>query len=164
MCPTKSNGADAANVVPAKTQIDITADFIAATSANQASPPDKPDDGIPLPSTNQTAIHWTEFSDFRAITLTSHSGTWADLIERVRNVGTFDSKAKCPWLKLAKFGNQRTEKRSLRHDANVQYVSGIEGDYDSGLVTPEQAIDRLELHGIRAAVYPSPSCTVEKPR
>jgi hypothetical protein len=31
-------------------------------------------------------------------------------------------------------------------------------------VTPEQAIDRLEQLGVRAAVYPSPSSTVDKPR
>jgi putative DNA primase/helicase len=168
MKPTNSNGADATNAVPAETLTNNSADFIADPSANQANPPanppDQPDDGLPLTSADLPTLNWTEFSDFRAITMTSHSGTWADLIERVRTVGTFESKAKCPWIKLAKFGNQRTDKRSLRHDANVLFVSGLEGDYDTGLVTMEQAIDRLEQHGIRAAVYPSPSCTAEKPR
>jgi putative DNA primase/helicase len=162
------NGADATNAVPAETLTNNATDFIAEQAASPlnipVSTPDQPDSGLSIPTTNQTTINWTEFADAKATRLTARTGTWAEMIERVRNVGTFDSKAKCPWLKLATFGNQRTEKRSLRHDANLLSVWGIEGDYDAELVTPEQAIDRLEQHGIRAAVYPSPSCTVEKPR
>jgi hypothetical protein len=39
-------------------------------------------------------------------------------------------KAALPWLKLARFGDLRSAKGSLRHDANVQAITGIEADYD----------------------------------
>ena len=130
MNPTNGNGQIAGNNLPAKTQINNATDFIAEQAPSPVNfpviPPDKSDNGLPLTSANLTILNWTEFSDFRAITLTSHSGTWADLIERVRTVGTFESKAKCPWLKIAKFGIQRTERRSLRHDANVLFVRKLE--------------------------------------
>lgn len=168
MNSTNGNGQIAGNNLPAKTQINNATYFIAEQAASPVyipvSTPDQPDGSLPLLATNQTTIYWTEFADAKATRLTAHSGTWADLIERVRNVGTFDSKAKCPWIKLATFGNQRSEKRSLRHDANVLFVYGVEGDYDAELVTMDQAINMLERHGIRAAVYPSPSSTAEKPR
>ena len=168
MRPTKSNGADAVNAAPAEIQTNNATDFIADTSASPGYlsdiTPDQPDCGLPLPTTNQTTIDWTEFADAKATRLTARFGTWAELIERIRTVGTFESKVKCPWLKLAKFGNQRTEKRSLRHDANVLFVSGLEADYDGEQVTMEHAVEMLERHGIRAAVYPSPSSTADKPR
>ena len=168
MIPLNGNGADAANVAPAETQTNNATDFIAYPSAspvNQSvSTPDHPNGGLPLTSATQTTLNWTEFADAKATRLTAHTGTWTSLIERIRTVGTFDRKDHCPWIKLAKFGNQRSEKNCLRHDANVQYITGLEGDYDAGLVTMEQAIEMLEKHGIRAAVYPSPSSTAEKPR
>jgi len=33
-----------------------------------------------------------------------------------------------PWLKVARFGERRTQKGSLRHDANVTNIGGIEAD------------------------------------
>ena len=40
------------------------------------------------------------------------------------------TKAKLPWCKLATFGDVRTNKGSLRHDANMLAINGIELDYD----------------------------------
>ena len=37
-----------------------------------------------------------------------------------------------PWLKLAPFGDMRRAKGSLRHDANVLAITGVEADYDGG--------------------------------
>src|SRR5215475_5501754 len=68
------------------------------------------------------------------------------------------------WLKLARFGQLATDKGSLRNDANVQAVSGVEVDYDLEQMSIEQAAQRLADHGVRAILYTSPSHTPEKPR
>lgn len=89
MIPQKSNGASAANAVPAEINTINASDFIAGSSTSPVnltiSTKDKLDGGMPL----VPIINWTEFPDARAIVLTSRSGTWADLIERIRSVGTF---------------------------------------------------------------------------
>lgn len=66
-------------------------------------------------------------------------------------------KTDLPWLKLARFGNKRTERQSLRHDANVVAISGIEADYDLEQMTLEEARSRLEQADLAALVYTSPS-------
>ena len=73
-------------------------------------------------------------------------------------------KSDLPLLKLATFGDVPTIKGSLRHDANLKRVVGIEGDYDSGEISPEQAVDRLRQAGVAALVYTTPSHTAELPR
>jgi hypothetical protein len=118
-------------------------------------------------------LTWTELPDKYGTTMTAHSGTWPDMLERIRTVGAFPTKDKCPWIKGAAFGIKRTPIRlvngkkkggSLRHDDNVEAVYTIEGDYDGEEVTMAQAAHLLESYGIRAALYPSPSNTAEKPR
>lgn len=109
-------------------------------------------------------MKWTELPNVKADRKTEHVHTWPELVEYVRGAGPFPSKDRCPLLKLASFGTQRTNKHSLRHDANVLAVHGVEGDYDAQAVTMADALAALERHGIRAAVYPSPSWTAEKPR
>jgi len=65
-------------------------------------------------------------------------------------------KERLPWLKLATLGEVRTDKRCLRHDPNVLAIDGIEGDYDAGSVTIDQACDLLKHAGIAGVVYASP--------
>jgi putative DNA primase/helicase len=84
----------------------------------------------------------------------------ADLIRTT----TARNKARLPLLKLAQFGNTRTEKGSLRHDRNVIACSGIEADYDGGEISFEDAIEILEKAGVEAIVYTSPSHTADRPR
>lgn len=62
------------------------------------------------------------------------------------------SKDRLPLLKLGRFGDARTDGGSLRHDANLQAVAGVEGDYDAGQVSPDDAADRLRKAGIAALV------------
>jgi hypothetical protein len=118
-------------------------------------------------------LSWTELPDKYGTTMTAKRGTWPELVDRIRTVGAFPNKDSCPWVKLATFGDERSPVRyengkkkgdSLRWDKNLQTVYGIEGDYDSEKVTMEQALVMLERHGIRAAIYPSPSnATVNPP-
>jgi len=77
---------------------------------------------------------------------------------------TGPEKSALPLVKLATFGDARTEKGSLRHDANILRVSGVEGDYDAGAVTPQDAAERLSRAGIAALIYTTPSHTPEAPR
>lgn len=74
------------------------------------------------------------------------------------------SKAELPWLKLARFGTLRTEKGSLRHDANVQAVSGLEADYDGEVMAFADAVEIATKAGLSAILYTSPSNAPDRPR
>jgi hypothetical protein len=81
-----------------------------------------------------------------------------ELREIVLKTGA-DTKKKLPWLKCADFGEKGTPKGSLRHDANVVSVSGVELDYDAKLISIEEVVATLKESGIRALAYTSPSNT-----
>ncbi len=86
------------------------------------------------------------------------------LARRIETV-TAPQKADLPWLKLAKFGDIRTSpKNSLRHDANVLAVTGIEADYDGEKVSLSAAVKIATKAGILALIYTSPSHTEDAPR
>jgi hypothetical protein len=85
------------------------------------------------------------------------------LAERIARVSQ-PEKARLPWLKCARFGDRRSDKDSLRHDGNVDAITGIEGDYDAKpnngrLISFEEALARVRNAGISAIVYTSPSFT-----
>lgn len=117
-----------------------------------------------ITSASNVLIHWTELPDKYGTTMTPCTGTYQQLIDRLRTVPTAPSKDKCPWIKLATFGNQRSQSGSLRTNDNLTAVYGIEGDYDGEVMTMAKAAELLESYGIRAALYPSPSSTDQKPR
>ncbi len=89
---------------------------------------------------------------------------WTQLTGWIESQAEYKAKVACPLVKLASFGPQRTENGSLRHDLNVVEVFGIEGDYDAGEMTPEQAVSRLEEFQVRATVCTSWSHTPEVPK
>ena len=105
----------------------------------------------------------TFFRNYAAATKAEKLHTPRSLANQIRAV-TAVSKDKLPWLKLARFGDLRSEKGSLRHDANVIAISGIEADYDGGKLTVDEACDLLTKQGIAAVVYTSPSHTDDAPR
>lgn len=111
-----------------------------------------------------SAVTWTEFPDTTGQTLTECTDTFEGFIARLKAVPESPTKTACPLLKLASFGDKKSSKGSLRHNANVTEIHGVEGDYDGEVMSMEDAIARLEQHGIRGGVYPSPSWTREKPR
>jgi hypothetical protein len=114
-------------------------------------------------SGNTPVITWTQFPSRLALSYEVKQHTLHDLAQYLVDAGPFKKKADCPWIKLATFGTLRTDKHSLRHDANVVEITGVEGDYDAEQVTAEQAIEMLERAGIRAIVYTSPSNGVVDP-
>lgn len=89
---------------------------------------------------------------------------WPDLVRKLETIKPAKVKAACQLIKLGSFGDQRTAHGALRSDYNLLQVSGLEGDYDAGEVSVDEAVRRLERAGIRAAVYTSPSHTDDKPR
>jgi hypothetical protein len=99
--------------------------------------------------------------------------TMAELLPLIERT-TADEKDKLPWLKLARLGEIKTPivtrpdgRRtggSLRHDANVQWITGVEGDVDVEIMKVEEAIERVTKVGMAAIVYTSPSHTEGAPR
>jgi predicted P-loop ATPase len=108
-------------------------------------------------------IHVTFFPDFAAKSYTTDNLTLRDLRERVLNASA-RKKDNLPWLKLAVFGNRRSDKNSLRHDANVERITGIEIDYDIEEVAFADALTALNELQIAALLYTSPSHSSDKPR
>jgi hypothetical protein len=74
------------------------------------------------------------------------------------------TKTETPWLKLAKFGNKRTGKNCLRHDANVIAITGIEVDYDDEAISFEDAVEIMRKANVRCLLYTSASHSPEEPR
>ena len=106
----------------------------------------------------------TVFADTNAARLTRHDWTAEELAEHLREPKEYPSKAHCPLVKLARFGDSRSENGSLRHDDNVIEITGIEGDYDGEEVSFADAQILLFEQSIEAHVYTSASHTPEKPR
>jgi hypothetical protein len=82
----------------------------------------------------------------------------------IRAVEPAAAKDKLPLLKLATFGNNKTDAGCLRFDANVTQVSGIEGDYDGEKMTMEEGAEKLRAAGIEALLYTSASHSPDRPR
>jgi hypothetical protein len=120
-------------------------------------------DPNPLEDPANAKIHVTFFHSFAADRYTTDSLSLSDLRERIENASA-RRKDDLPWLKLAKFGNKRSDKGSLRHDANVLEVTGIELDYDIEQVSFDDAVKAVDATGIHALLYTSASHTLEKPR
>lgn len=108
-------------------------------------------------------VHVTFFADFAAKKYTTDALSMMELSERVTDTAA-RKKGQLPWLKLATFGSKRTEKGSLRHDANVLEINGIELDYDDEKITFDEAVQLLCEMDICALIYTSPSHTRTAPR
>ncbi|WP_298097067.1 hypothetical protein, partial [Brevundimonas sp.] len=105
----------------------------------------------------------TEFADASAKAQSRRTVTLRNLANLIEGTRA-DSKAALPWLKLATFGDMPTTKGTLRHNANLLSVDGIEGDYDAGTVSLDEACSRLAAAGLAALVYTTPSHTPAAPR
>ena len=111
----------------------------------------------------QISFAITFFANATATRLTLERMTLPALRERILKTSA-SAKARLPWLKLAKFGNKRSDKGSLRHNDNVIEISGVEVDYDGEVVTLDETVGILRIAHLRALVYASPSHTAAKPR
>ncbi len=126
----------------------LTADINRATADNS---------GCDLP----LAVAW--FQDKYAAQIEPNHLSLRQLQDRLGST-TARGKDSLPLIKLGTFGDARTDKGSLRHDSNLLSVSGVEGDYDAGAVSPQEAAERLRQAGIAGLIYTTPSHTAEAPR
>ncbi len=95
----------------------------------------------------------------------NHAETpWLEVVENIAVLPEADAKDHCPMIKLARFGDKKTEKGSFRHDNNVMDVYGIEADYDAGHMHLEDAFEKISEHNICAVVFETWSSTPEYPR
>jgi hypothetical protein len=109
------------------------------------------------------SIRLTLFSNFAAQSKCEREIGLPQMVDLIRTRSA-TVKDRLPWLKLARFGSVKTTHRSLRHDANVLAVTGIEADYDAHEIDFSAAIDTVRSAGVLAVVYTSPSHTEDTPR
>lgn len=129
--------------------MNATLNFRDAIRATTITPPD---------------VRATYFPDLTGKQRREISMPWPKWIERLRNPKMYPTKEEMPLIKLARFGDARSDKGSFRHDANMGVVDGIEGDYDAGEITLADAATMLAGSDVRSVLYSSPSSTPERPR
>ena len=110
------------------------------------------------------SIRLTKFDTVNAYSKFEMLVQWRQFVDALRNVESYAGKAQCPLIKLATFGEERSGRNSLRHDGNILQIFGLEGDYDGGTVSLQEAEHLLRNAGIEALFYTTPSCTADKPR
>ena len=106
----------------------------------------------------------TFFQDKRALTQRQESLILPEIRQRMLDTIS-PSKRKLPLMKFAVFGNVRTEDTNcLRHDLNVETVTGTEHDYDGERMSFEHGLARLRLLGVRGMICTTSSHWEAKPR
>ena len=108
-------------------------------------------------------IRITLFADKAAKRMQQCDKTLLQLRDDVMR-STAATKAKLPWIKLATFGDVLSDKKSLRHNANVKSISGVELDYDGEVIGIADAVALLGKLNCRGLLYSSPSHTTRAPR
>ena len=101
-------------------------------------------------------VRITFFPDETARSSLTADLTLSQLADRIAKQAAA-SKMELPWLKLAIFGDKRSEKNCLRTNANVVHVTGIEVEHDAGEITFDTAIAVMREARIRSLLYTSPS-------
>lgn len=107
---------------------------------------------------------WTAFKHVNARTARFIEQPWEAMLDALESTNGYAAKAECPLLKLARFGSRATEKGSLRSNENIEELFGVEGDYDAGEMSLEEAAERLRSARVKCALYASPSWSAEKPK
>lgn len=110
-----------------------------------------------------TPIPVTIFKDLWAKSKKEHMWSLRRLLDYIESIEA-PEKRDLPLLKLATFGNDKTDKGSYRHDGNMITASGVEGDYDVEKMTPEEAAAIFKKARIACVIYTSASHTPDKPR
>lgn len=100
----------------------------------------------------------TRFPDASARSKTEVSTTLAQLAGMIGSASA-TTKNSLPWLKLARFGAMVSPAGSLRWARNMVGVSGVEGDYDAGVLEFDRAASLLRGSGLAHVIYTSPSYT-----
>jgi hypothetical protein len=113
-------------------------------------------------------INYTIFPSRAALTKSEWFVDSIDELAGMIRSKTGSSKLALPWIKLARFSGipnphaANSEYPSLRYDLAMVEIFGVEGDYDAGRMTIDEAAGLLS--GIECLLYTTPSSTPEKPR
>jgi len=108
-------------------------------------------------------IRVTFFRDAYARTLDAEEMALEQLRDLILKTDA-DTKESLPWLKLAQFGDKKTDNGSLRNDANVLSISGVELDYDDKKMAFDEAVGIAKATQLNAVLYTSPSYTNAGPK
>src|SRR5690242_12386707 len=109
--------------------------------------------------TQALSMPFTIFDDVHGTKLQRFEEGWDGLCRRIEQPLEYSSKQECPLIKLGTFGDQRSAHGSLRTNANMLAITGVEADYDGGVVSPEKAKAKLQAANVEAIVYTTPSST-----
>lgn len=118
--------------------------------------------GTATPATIE--LKFTVFLDTSGSQLVSRKATWGDVVRRLLDPQVRPTKQDCHLIKLATFGDLRSDGGSLRNDANVLEIYGIEGDYDAQEIGVDEAARRLTAAGIEAFIYTTAKHSPLRPR
>lgn len=102
-------------------------------------------------------MKFTRFPDLAAHTMDRVELTFEALVSWIQTQPIYPTKAACPLVSFATYGDICSTKGSLRHDGNILDATGAVGDYDAGVVTPEEAEAMLSLVGVRALIVTTAS-------
>jgi hypothetical protein len=106
----------------------------------------------------------TLFRDVKGSRLTTRDvKDHADLARLIEGAEPAPGKTDRSLLKLGTFGDQRSDGGGLRNDANMVSITGIEGDHDTGEMSPDEAAELLESAGIAALIQTTASHTDDEP-
>ena len=105
----------------------------------------------------------TTFVDRIGRRLKVHEMPLVDVVKMITEESAA-SKKDLPLLKLALFGDQKSEAGCLRTNKNTTAITGVELDYDKEQIPFEVAVEAISRAGVMAIPYTSPSYTLEKPR
>lgn len=110
-------------------------------------------------------VSYTVFREVWPTTKTEHDDVaWAEFVASIRNAREYPSKAHCPLISMAEYGDLRSQKGCIRHAANVRRIFGVELDYDGEQMPIEEGAAILQRANICAVLYTSPSHTAQRPR
>jgi len=87
-----------------------------------------------------------------------------DIVDVITSAETVSAKTSGKLIKLATFGNVKTESGCLRSNANVLEVHGLELDYDAEVVPMSSMALMLKRLGVRAILYTSFKHSTTSPR
>lgn len=105
----------------------------------------------------ETRTHFISFFDNQAASSKDEEEwTLPDLAGEIRDRSAV-AKDKLPWLKMARFGEARSLKNSLRTNANTREITGIELDYDAATMSFDAAIEAFRAANLRVLLYTSAS-------
>lgn len=109
-------------------------------------------------------MKYTIFPNVSAQSFSSQEGDFKDIAELIRNAEAQPEKKQGRLLKLATFGDIKTNHGCLRNNENVTSVTGLEFDYDKEQIPIQIGAKIAKKLGMECVLYPSFRNTSETPR